>query len=677
MIIAGDFETYNICEEYPIPPPVCFSYWDGTKGDVLHDKDMYNKLKEILESEDDFIAHNMNFELNVIYQHFPDLRDSLVNKLNKGQIYCTKIYEQHINYCERIKKKKFPLDLLVKKYFRKDISESKKDPDSWRLRYRELEGIHPKDYPKEAYDYSLQDSIWAYKVFVKQIESFKTDTLLDVKTDFWLNKMGLMGVPVNPKSVDILDKAVRDIVEPLKKELAKEGIYRIEKGVYKRNDAEFRELVGNNIPNAPKTKSGKASIAKEDVERYLGWNTSIHELLLKYKTIQEYDKILTSYTNKMKNQTLIRSTYSPGCITGRTSSASSKFFPSWNAQQAPREVKNVPVDVRGCIEAPPGYFFWSIDYSSMEPMMVANQLYEITGRRETLDLYNQGDKPIDPHSQYASLVYSKVEEPISYEEFLKVKKLAPWKKYRQVCKAIVNGLGGGMGMDTMRHTLELEGIYLKLVTLDKGTTENELKYLRNEFRKRGEPVRIKRVGKFEFLLVWDELMLIKEIIMEQSPDFKAFLEWGHKDYILPGSGEWIKNEFGEEDWEPHYLYKVQEHSAWYVNYTKAVNGLLMQPLGALCFKSAVCALAEKYRDSIECIPAAGIHDEICGFVLDTPKKFDIMRDVSYIMLKEAQKRAPHVRLACEAEICGKAWCKEGGEWSKQFWLNPGEDKLLC
>lgn len=56
----------------------------------------------------------------------------------------------------------------VKIHFGVDISADKKDPDAWRLRYRELDGVPVTEWPEDAVDYAIEDAEWALRVAVAQ-----------------------------------------------------------------------------------------------------------------------------------------------------------------------------------------------------------------------------------------------------------------------------------------------------------------------------------------------------------------------------------------------------------------------------------------------------------------------------------------------------------------------------
>ena len=180
-MLAIDFETHLISDEQPAPKPVCVSWFDGkNKGLVKGMPEMLRYLTEALKHPL-IVAHNMKFELSVIYEWFPELRQAVDKGLENEQFMCTRINETLINNTRapRSARKdegeeedeahtgKEALSDLVLACFKEDISETKTDPNAWRLRYAELEGV--EEWPQDAVDYAINDSIWAYKLAEVQL----------------------------------------------------------------------------------------------------------------------------------------------------------------------------------------------------------------------------------------------------------------------------------------------------------------------------------------------------------------------------------------------------------------------------------------------------------------------------------------------------------------------------
>ena len=677
--IAIDYESYLISKEEPIPTPVCLSYYDGKnlKGVIVGKEQMEAFLSKLLTLPDTaIIAHNMSFELLVTYKHFPKLRDKVKAKLERGELICTKIYEQLISNTEKKGSFKFDLATLVNRYFKEDISDTKGE-DSWRMRYCELDGIPLKDWPKEAVEYAEEDSVWAHKLFFAQQATLKVDYNLSVAADFWLNWMGLSGLVVDKSRVHTLEQEIIDKLAPMYDHLEELGfVVRKKDGKWSKKMKKMREFVTEHVKAPEKTAKGAISTSGESLNRYLGDltnNTQATAILESFLYIMKYEKVLSSFVARLKEaEPLIRTQYNAVVSSGRTSSRTSPFYPSVNIQQMPRTVEGVTWDIRNCFVPREGYKICSIDYSGLELSATANQLYNLTGRSEMREVLNRGDTPTDMHSMFAYRIKNMKAKKVitSYEEFVSKKKEEGFKEFRQLAKPINLGFPGGIGYDTMRKLLAKEGIFPKLQIVEKSKYEDQISWKRGALRKLGHPARIRRVAIDEFQLVIDELVELKQELFHLYPDLADFLSEGHKGF-LTGETLNVKNEFGEWEKEPVYKFETDGFKRDYCTYTKLCNGLLMQSPAAVGAKKAMVKIISKYSESTDVNPLAFIHDEIVFEIKDSENMADIVRDVSEILIDEMQTVLTSVRITVEAEVFDY-WKKSGGFYEATYWKDPKE-----
>ena len=417
MYIAIDFETELISEDSVIPEPICISYWDGKKGSLYIQSDMEAFLSKILYGNYDIIAHNMKFEFLVIYKHFPSLRPILMERLKQGKLICTKIVEKIRDNTRKKKVYKFGLSDLVYQYFGKDISEDKKDPLAWRLRYHELKGVPLDQWPKKAVSYAVDDSMWSYKLWNEIQKNYKNDYILSVQSECMLGLIGATGITIDKEKVKILQKEINDILEPHYKYLREHEFYDGSKKMKK-----FREHIEKEIPEVKRTAKGQISTDFEALRFYL---TQKDDYIVRaFKEINEYEKIKTAFiSNLLKAKECIRTEYNAVVSTGRTSSYKSSLYSTVNIQQMPRKVNNVTWDVRNCFIPRKGYKLVAIDYSGLELASTAHQLYTYYGYSKLRDTINSGNTPVDLHSKLACRIMSSDKgREITYEEFIKNKK---------------------------------------------------------------------------------------------------------------------------------------------------------------------------------------------------------------------------------------------------------------
>lgn len=686
--VAIDFETYLISDEQPIPKPVCLSYAESeTKtGLLVTYQEMDKYLSELIVNDDKIlIAHNIVFESTVILKHFPHLWDNYWIKMDKGLVECTQLYQQLINNISERSIHKLSLAGLVEYYFNKDISETKTDPNAWRLRYSELDGVPLKDWPKDAIDYAIDDSIWALRCFEKQLmREPNLKSKPHILAGVALNWAGLFGMTIDKEKVKILEKELHEKVDPIREKLIHKGYATIDKktGKTKKKMKLLREYLKEKFTdNIKLTDKGEVATGNEALEYYysLDENDSIVNALI---DLAQYEKILSAFVPRLLDvTTVMRTQYNPIVSSGRTSSRASALFPSVNIQQMPREVKDVTYDVRNCFSAREGYEICSIDYNSLEPHATANQLYDLYGKSEMLNLFNSGDFPVDPHSMLASSIMSKrLNKTITYEEFLKNKKEPEYAKFRKLAKPISNGFPGGMGYDTVGLQLKNSGAEIFYEVIWECEDENLVNSALFNLKNKEPNLRKKRTGYNKWAIVLDDVVELKRELFNLYPELGKFLQKDHNKFIMKDKSgkemsKRVKNEWGEWETDQMYHFSTKGVRRKYCTYTSFCNGYLMQTPGAVGAKKAFTKLVMDFEFDNEVNILAFIHDEVVFEVKkDSVNKYNKIAKVANIMISEMQSVLRNVRIAVEADLMDY-WKKEGGHWQCTFWKDPGKDIL--
>lgn len=669
MPIAIDFETYLISEEQPIPKPVCLSYYygEGQQGLVTGSDSMEAFLLKILSGNEKIIAHNMAFEANVIMTHFPKLYKLVCFAIKEERLICTKIIAMLQDNLIKKPKARYSLAALVQQYFNEDISEDKKNPDAWRLRYNELDGVPLEEWPEEAVKYAIDDSKWAFDVYNQQ-SKHPVSWEKSVEADIWLNRMGLFGMEVLKERTLELEEELTGILTPLYKKLeANNLVTKSKQGKFKKNVKALRELVEETVETPHYTAKGGVSTSGEHMEIYL--SETEDERFGDYLEVMKYEKFLTAFIPRLKQANpCIRTQYKACVSSGRTSSSTSTSFPSINIQQLPRTIKGTKWDIRNCVVPRQGFKLCAIDYAGLELASCANQLWMATGYRDMLNILNSGTEPTDMHSMLAYRIYNmQKKKNITYEFFKANKKEPEFAEFRQLAKPINLGFPGGIGYDVMRGQLAKEGIYPKLVVLEHAKYETSISHKVRALRSEGYPVRIRRTAPDRFELIYDELVALKQTMLGLYPDLAFFLQEGHESY-LTGEKKWVKNKFDEWEEEPMYRYETGGFVRDWCQYTQVCNGLLMQSPSAIGAKGAVSKVMQKYDTNPDVNPLAFIHDEIVLEIREDTDMEAYMKDVSYIMIDEMQKVLPHVRITVEGDLMDY-WMKSGGFLSRTYWKN--------
>ena len=650
-IISIDFETHLIGNGAVFPAPICLSYYDGNNTGLLKNPDIYCFLREKLKSHI-IIAHHAVFECGVIITHYPDLAELVFKALDESRIHCTKINEALWNTQREKSLMTLTLADLVLQYYKTDISAGKK-ADAWRTRYSELENTSLKEWPIEAIEYAIYDSIWAYKIYQKQQH---INQELSLKAAVYLNLMGARGFNIAQDRVELLEKEIWEYLSPRYEYLVEKGFccYTPNRRQPRKQIKKLTEYIVELKVDLQHTEKGGVAVSAEALSSYLTQNDD--PILRAFSELSKYEKILTSFISRLKGADKIYSQYSTTMSTGRTSSSSSKLFDSVNIQQMPRAVEGVTYDVRNCFIPREGFKICSIDYSGLELCSAAHQLYTTLGYSYMRKALNEGNKPTDMHSKLAAKI-----KKISYEDFILNKSLPDFKEARQKAKPINLGFPGGIGYDTMRHLMWRDGVKTQYKVLETSRYRNDLHYYLINLS--APDLRIKQIGKKEYALVQDELVVLKRYIFDLYPELEEFLKETHKKF-LTGKSKWVKNDFGEWEEEPMYMYDIYGFKRDWCTYTALCNGFLMQTPSAIGAQKTMNKLIKTFWNEPDIIPQAFIHDE-CVFEIREGRE-DLVEKAAYIMIEEMQTILSSVRIAVEASI-SDYWQKTDGFWTKSFW----------
>ena len=249
--IAFDTETWLILRGRLAPRMVCGSFYDpdppaGTEGNpsLTLREEALDALEWTLTQdpyESHIVIQNAAFDMGVVANERPHLLAKIIAAYDAGRIRCTKTRERLIAIARGElkdddhpgKKVSFALDALVKKRFNVDISGDKKDPNAWRLRYHELDGVPLDQWPAEAVRYAKDDAVWHMKVFEDQarecgladdIEGYFPNEREQTRRAFALHLMGMWGPRTDPKAVQALADRISASVDEARKVLAMDAV---------------------------------------------------------------------------------------------------------------------------------------------------------------------------------------------------------------------------------------------------------------------------------------------------------------------------------------------------------------------------------------------------------------------------------------------------------------------
>lgn len=318
-------------------------------------------------------------------------------------------------------------------------------------------------------------------------------------------------------------------------------------------------------------------------------------------------------------------------------------------------------EVRNCYVAREGYKLVTIDYNNLELLATGHQLKEVLGWSELVNIINEGEVPTDLHSKYAAMLMSREQKKdVTYEEFIANKKVKEYAAYRQKGKPMSLGRPGGMGIDTIGVQCKKEGIELGYKEIIKCDNESLIKRKFWQHCKGRPNLRIKRTGRKEWAIVYDEVVGLRDALDELYPCLKTFLKETHKKFIIPNEMKLTFNEWGEKEWEPYYKFNSMGVSRKYCTYTEFCNGFLMQSPSASMAKKAGYDMFRKFEDNPDVHMLFFIHDEFGLEIKDDGNLKKHIYEACEVMIDACRDMLYHVSCAVEWSI-NDYWSKANNQ----------------
>lgn len=482
VVIGFDTETWLIRPGCLTPPLVCGSFAVGGFEPQLRLRDdTVDAFESMLDDPNVHLAiHNAAFDLAVLVSEKPSLLPKVFAALADGRVHCTKTREMMIHNAlvgltdDNGPKVSFALSEVVKRRFFVDISESKTDPDAWRLRYKELDGVPLDQWPEAAVNYAKDDATWHLRVYEDQ-EKHGSDYLKDepgqTRAAFALHLMACYGLVTDEAAIQKLEAELTAHVESANEKLRASGLLKgkstkkkatgLIEVTWSKDTKKIKALVEDAYTSkgllVPKTEPSDADPETGAPGKFPEGQTKTdeetlratgHPDLLVLAEVGNDAKMLSVWVPALKGLDkkgnerglrtphgwVIQPTWNVLVATGRTS----VYAPP--VQQPPRKGA-----VRPCFVPRPGYWYCSVDYSFIELVTWAQTCLDLFGMSRMAEVINAG---VDPHVDLAVELLRRLEgKNVSYEECLAAKKT--WgKDPRQKAKAGNFGYPGGLGAKT-------------------------------------------------------------------------------------------------------------------------------------------------------------------------------------------------------------------------------------
>lgn len=423
MIPVGwDTETHRIKAGMIAPKLVCVSTCEREGGKeragLYGREEGLDVVKSMIRGRRKSVLHHAPYDLGVVAAEDPEFLSEIFGALDRGDVTCTLIRDKIIQNAKgelkfewdeesgEYKKQDFSLARLVLRRLRRNIYAKKDGPGAkWRINYHKLEGVPVEEYPSEAADYAIEDSIYAQRVFAHQEEHDVAGfdggipgEASRVRAAWALHCLSAHGFRTDGQAVEVYK---RELEVEYKKtiELCQEHEFRRDDST--RDMKKIKSAVEDWFAMAgqiPKlTPTGQVSTDREQL------TTTDHKGLRAVAESVRVEKLLKTYIPALERGIVVPVCPSYNAITEtyRTSCSGGQKIDGVpigvNIQNWPRGGK-----ARECVIPRPGYIFVFCDYDTVEMRSFAQVCITLGYDSRLAEIFH-ADK--DPHVLLASEIY--------------------------------------------------------------------------------------------------------------------------------------------------------------------------------------------------------------------------------------------------------------------------------
>lgn len=514
MLLSLDSETHLIQPGLLAPPSVCWSFCSeggepfllGRGGGIvgvataLHDPTVV------------IVGHNIAYDFAVAAADRLDLLPAIFAAYEAGRVRDTMLRAQLLDIRQGRRQYQGRTEVCINgtwvaadysmagqllRYLGEDRSSEKNAEDAWRKRYAELAHLDPKDYPAAAREYALRDAVDPLRIHAHQqrlaeavgytdpeLEGALVNEREQVYAAFCLHLVSCWGMRTDGAAVAALEAEARKRWRGLQERMYAEGLFRVERctpthvrggKVDFYGTALFRKKPLENQPLryvrdtaavqarvvAAYAKLGKPAPRNEVTEAAAAKGETVGSIKTDADTL-EYsgDELLEELAGTGPIGTILK-TFLPTLRRGVEVPINTKIRPLLNTGRpsaSDPNVFNLPREggVRECIVPRPGFVFCSVDYDGAELRSHAQVLLEIFGQSDLAAFFQKnphGDPYIDLAGDILGVPGEELqrwrEEPCTHQPDCRHCRA---EGMRQMCKPVVLGLPGGLGIDKLIDT---------------------------------------------------------------------------------------------------------------------------------------------------------------------------------------------------------------------------------
>lgn len=690
--IAFDTETHLIAPGVLAPRLVCGSYATSDRAHILARNEVRVSFLDFIRNST-ILGANIAFDMLVVVQSFGrEILPEIFRAYDSGRIYDVQIAEA-LHAIAHGHLGRNPDQLPMKDDNGKITTfyslwtcvrlnlgrQNAKENDEWRLRYAELEHLPIEDWPEVARQYPIDDAVNTRAVALRQNESHDNlhDHHVQVYKHFCLHLAAAWGIRANPRLVDDLERAVT--------EYRNEATHFQELGYFSTGGTKTKEIakqvalaygstedcdICRGTGKLVSLKTGKpvncthcsgtglypvSSVPRTDPSPSFPHGQiktsrdvlveSGHEDLIDFAAFLEDEKISSTYIPFLREATRSRLNLRPNPVleTGRVSyDEVIQLLPRQLSPRLSARLKAMGsevVGVRDCIEAMPGWLFYSVDYTGGELVTFAEACVERVG-------FSEMGKVLIAGGDVHALLGARIAGRTNLEDF---KKSSTFKAFRQAAKPANFGFPGGMGALKLVLQQRASGPPTPhdCGPHDLGDGRRGYKGLRFCVLIHGEATcgrrkiteygrgRQKRPCSPTCAACVEIAEDIRDLWFQQWPEAKEYLDW-HSRHTNDG--------FVDQ------LYSGRRRGV--EDFCSRANGDFQALLADIAARAQIRVTREQYLPAMESVLYGSrsilfAHDELFGEVLAS-RSSEVADRITEIMVEEFKAGCPHHALACKA-----------------------------
>lgn len=514
-LVAFDTETHLIRPGLLAPRLVCGSWKEGRPSTdpravagMGTRQEVIDRFRKYLQDPDVLLGGaNIAYDNAVLAVADPSLLELIFRVYEEDRVVDTHILEalgdiytgtlfKHFRTMSPIGR--YSVEYLAEKYLGLDLAAEKRNPNAWRLRYAELDGLPLEQYPEAACLYSLGDADHELAILQAQRASCQNQFAApdQMRAAWSLHLMALRGVRTDPVAVEKLGAELE-----VKHRTNQAMFFRA--GLLKITSCALLPADSDN-PGAPRERQPADLITLEDLALASAdaeWLPAARKAIEKGKPVRYggdkkalIAKVTTAYQGnpprnpptdrepngsvKTDRDTLsesgddlldeyggstnvskLRGTYLPVLRAGKTVPINAKFnalVETTRSSCGEPNLQNPPRKggIRECFCARPGCVWCSVDYGALEMCTLAQVCIWKIGWSKIAESINAGE---DQHWRLTGRLLGR-----SWREVEAAGKAGDkyLKNVRQACKAANFGFPGGMGVPKFVLTKRKEGLRL-------------------------------------------------------------------------------------------------------------------------------------------------------------------------------------------------------------------------